>query len=142
NWRYFQAYMEWHRAQALFQKGDVERGMALVDKAASRVPGSGGLGHAIDLFHGMHLLGMDRAHEALPIFQRLKAQFPNDPTLNRPLLQAEMAVAFDDKQYDQFLKKAQETLALDPKTWMSESAVSSAYACKFAVTGNEEFKRE
>lgn len=31
---------------------------------------------------------------------------------------------------------------MDPKTWSAESAVSSAFACKYAVTGNEEFKRE
>lgn len=103
NWPYFRAYMEWHWAQRLFERGDIEDGMKLVDRAAARVPGSNGLGFAIELFHAMNLLRQDRAKEALPILQRCKAQYPNDPNLTKPLLNAEMSVAFDNKEYDQFL---------------------------------------
>jgi hypothetical protein len=142
NWPYFQAYMEWHKAQRLIQKGDVPGGMRLIDKAASRVRGSKGLGYVLDLFYSMKLISEDRASEALPILQRLDAQFPNDRDIKKPMLRAEMAVAFDDKDYDQFLKKAQDFLALEPQTWMGQSAVSSAFACKYAVTGNEEFKQQ
>jgi hypothetical protein len=142
NWPYFRAYMEWHRAQRLFQKGDIEGGMRLVDKAAARVPGSGGLGSALDLLHSMNLLREDRAKEALPILQRLNAQFPGDQQVKKATLQAEMAVAFDDKDYDQFLKKAQDYLALEPQAWPGQTAVSSAFACKYAMTGNEEFKKQ
>jgi len=51
-----------------------------------------------------------------------------------------MGAAFDRKDYDGFLAKSQELLKTTPNDASAYAAVASAFACKYAVSGNEEFR--
>ena len=45
---------------------------------------------------------------------------------------AESGIAFDKKDYDAFLTKAEEIAALAPEEPSAIGSVASAYACKYA----------
>src|ERR1700687_629757 len=57
------------------------------------------------------------------------------------LAQAEGGAAFDSKDYDTFLAKMQVLERLAPGNATAVGSVASAYACKDAGTGKEEFRK-
>ncbi len=62
--------------------------------------------------------------------------------LSQFTLLAEAGIAFDAKDYDEFLKKEQALVKLLPTESHAVAGVASAYACKYAVTGDEKYRKE
>jgi hypothetical protein len=67
---------------------------------------------------------------------------PKSAEVRRLLLVAEIGDAFDRKDYDTFLAKSKEIATQNPKEAQVAAGVASAYACKYAVTGEESFRQE
>jgi hypothetical protein len=140
NSRFVMAYTEMKGTVAAAHKGDLGRAAALAESAAGRVPESADLRAVADFYAGIALLRDDRPREAL---QRLKAsrkRMPDESGILEFIYHAELGVAFDDKDYDGFLSAATRLLKLKPNDPMALGSVASAYACKFAETGDAGYR--
>lgn len=146
NWRFFAAYLEMRSAGRALGEGDITTAAARMASAAERVPEAKELKHLAECFNGVELLRQDRCAEAVPVLQRCMGQFPRGSQWHQMaanfLLAAESGVAFEKKDYDTFLVKQTELLGREPNDATALAGVASAYACKYAVTGDEEHKRE
>jgi tetratricopeptide (TPR) repeat protein len=130
--------VEIHRLDAAMQEGDIDRAAALIADAADHVPESGDLRLHADYLQGISLLQQDKCDEALAHFQHCQ-QLPPTSGIHSLTTQAEIGAAFNKKDYDRFLEKAQELLQQTPQDRTAVAVVASAYACKYAVTGDRQF---
>lgn len=142
NMRFFRGYMEARRAIHAFSDGDVDTAFKLMEAAAKNVPESQDLRKRAVLYHGVWFLKNDNSTDALPLLLDVRADFGGDPDFASLLLSAQANVAFEKKQYDKFLQIAQAQLELTPGSAFSVAGVASAYACKYAETGKEDYARE
>jgi len=144
NWHFVLAHVENLQARRAFKEGDVARGMALMESAAERVPEIPEMAAIANIMRAQRLMAEEKSAEAVALLRGSIGAAP--PPLQafhaRALLNAEMAVAFDQKDYDTFLDKSKEFLKRVPDDPMSAGSVASAYACKYIVTGNDAFKQE
>ncbi len=144
NWRFLAGLREIRQMQRAMTKGDFERGANLAESAARHLPEVPGLSGAADYNHGLDCLSKNQSAQAVGYLQKAKqspgsGQFPQIVEL---LLQAEAGAAFDAKNYDEFLAKAKAIANRTPGDPRVVAGVASAYACKFATTGSEEFRTE
>ena len=58
------------------------------------------------------------------------------------LLAAKIGMAFESKDYDTFLTLSKKQLQRFPDEWWVRASVASALACKYATTGEEQYKQE
>jgi hypothetical protein len=142
NWRFFKAYRETVQAGRAMRSGNVDAAYALVNGAAGRVPESADLQATASFYHALLLLKNDKAADAVPLLRTYQARYPYAVFANNLLLQAEMSAAADRKDYDEFLVKARTLAQQNPEDPMSSAAVASAFACKYAVSGDQQFKQE
>ena len=143
NWRFMAAYREVHQVERALLKGDVEKAAELSESAARHVPEAPDLGAAASMYRGLVFLQADKPAEALKCFQKAAFQpAVKGPMLSEVTLLAEAGVAFDAKDYDEFLKKEQALVALVPNESRAVAGLASAYACKYAVSGNEKYRKE
>ncbi|MGE5610480.1 MAG: hypothetical protein ACM359_14615 [Bacillota bacterium] len=142
NYRFFAAYTEMLRIRQAQKQHDLPKAVALANAAAAHVPESRDLQAIASLYNGLDLLAKDRSAEALPHLRAWQRYAPRDPSIEGILLQAEMGEAFDARDYDRFLAKALEASQAQPDDVKVIANVASAYACKYAVTGQESYKQE
>lgn len=142
NYRFFAAYVEMRQSQRAFAEHDLDKAAALMTQASGHVPENRELESMASLYAGLHLLMNDRATEAVPLLQKARNLVRNNPGLERLLDSAEAGAAFEEKDYDKFLAKALEITKKAGADWQAIAQVASAYACKYAVTGDELFKKQ
>ena len=143
NWRFIRGYVEALQSRTAIRNGDVERAHALAASAAGHVPESEEIVAMSSLFRGLRLMQLDQPGDALPHL-RVWKRFTGgaDVSIERYILEAEAGVAFDKKNYDAFLDAARRILAAAPNESHALGSVASALACKYATTGQEQFRRE
>jgi len=144
NWRFMAATRELHQMQRALAKQDFERAADLADRASRHVPEIPEFAGFAAFNHGLDALAKDQSVLAVDYLKKAK-QSPNSgqlPQIELFLLQAEARAAFDVKQYDEFLAKSKAIAGRTPGDATSVAMVASAYACKYAVTGKEEFRGE
>ncbi len=141
NWRFTAAYLEMKRANRELQGGRIEAAAALITSASRHVPESGDLRDGAALYRGIYFLALDKSAEALPYLQQYASKH-RDQYAADLVSGAELGAAYDRRDFDSFLAKAQQALAQHKGDPMSTAAVSSAYACKYAVTGYPSFKTQ
>jgi hypothetical protein len=141
NWRFLSAYVEGRQAERAFSEGNIDRAADLMSEAAGEVPESKEMQGMAGFFNGIRLLGQERSAEAVAALRVAKDNLGSAPVLEQLLAQAEGGAAFDSKDYDTFLTKMQVLERTAPNNAMVIASVASAYACKYAVTGKEEFRK-
>jgi hypothetical protein len=141
NMRYLQAMHEIKQAGRLVKAGNVDGAAAALDDAAKHVPGNGDLELVATTYHAISLLNHDRSTEAEKLLQPLRTRANGNELYEMALLQAHIGAAFDRHDYDSFLEHSLTLLKKSPDEAQAIASVASAYACKFAVTGNDDFKR-
>jgi tetratricopeptide (TPR) repeat protein len=144
NWRFLAATREIHQMQRALLKQDFERAANFADQASRHVPEIPEFAGMAAFNHGLDALAKDQAAQAVDYLRKAK-QSPNSgqlPEVDLFLLRAEAIAAFDAKQYDDYLAKAKALIGRTPGDSSAVAMVASAYACKYAVTGNEEFRNE
>ena len=144
NWRFFKGYLEMRSALRAHDAGNIDEAGLLMESASQRVPESRELAAAASFYRGLRLMREDKPEEAAPVFREvLRTMPPNQNEGTKMLLAyAEAGIAFNKKDYDGFLAKAQEILRMKPGDPNSLGQVASAHACKYAVTGDEKHKQE
>jgi hypothetical protein len=139
--RFLNAYFAMAAASRAFNDGDIETATSQASLAADLVPEAKGYQVDAQYFQGIWLLVNGKSAEAAATLRNLKAKVGKAPAfgLDHFLHLAESGAAFDRKDYDAFLK-----LSLEQATRTGSpddlAAAASAFACKYAVTGDESFK--
>ena len=143
NVRFLQGYSEAKRADRAYESGDIERASRLMDAAADHVPECEDYKAAAMFFRGIRLLVVeDKPAEAAEELRTCKQRWGSGETLDFYLKEAEGSAAFLAKDYDTFLERSRELAKLVPSEPMVVAGLASALACKYAVTGEERFRRE
>lgn len=142
NARFYKACFALRQAKQAMRSGDVSAAYARMDTAAKMVPETKEFRETAAFFHGLQLLKEEKAAEALSVFQACREYMQSAPKLQDILANAEIGAAFERKDYDTFLQKQQAMLQRYPNDCTELAGMASAYACKYAVTGQEEFKEQ
>ncbi len=77
--------------------------------------------------------------ESLKALQKAATQYPEWQVPRQQVQALKVAIAFDHKDYDQFLSLAQDSYRSEPKSPGSVAQLASALACKYAVSGDQQF---
>jgi hypothetical protein len=88
------------------------------------------------------LIVRKQSDQAIPLVLAFKKRHPDFKAADDLLREAETSAAFDSKDYDTFLAKAREEERAHPGEAHSTAQVASALACKYAATGDEQFRKE
>jgi tetratricopeptide (TPR) repeat protein len=142
NYRFIQAYIDLREFRAATSKADAEIAAAHLQSAAQHVPESEDLKVLATFYQGIACLQKDQSAQALKHFQSCQGKLPNDMKLEQWIRQAKIGVAFDNRDYDTFLRLAYESYQSNPADARSAARVASAYACKYVETGSESFKQK
>ncbi len=142
NWRFFQAYVEIQQGVRSAEAQDFKSAALSLDSASRRVPESKEVGGVASFYRGLDLLSQGKSAEALPHLQQALQVMPGNRTTQDLILRAELGVAFDRRDYDQFLAKSKIAMNRSPRDPVAVASVASALACKWAVTGEQSFKQE
>ncbi|NOZ23479.1 MAG: hypothetical protein GXP25_20580 [Planctomycetes bacterium] len=142
NFRFFHAYRERQEGIRAWRSGDIEAAANFLASVAERVPESQGAVLDAKIVRAVYLLSQDKSAEAIPLLRECQRSLPGDKFVQAMLLRAEIGAAFDRKDYDEFLKKAQGLMKINHRDSFAVGNVASAYACKYAVTGKEQFKKD
>lgn len=84
----------------------------------------------------------DRNAEALARFREISGEMQQHGGIDDLVLQAELAVAFDTKDYAAMANAAEKLAERHPESRMSQLQKASAYACQFASAGDQEARRK
>ena len=79
--------------------------------------------------------------EAAKLFRAAAAQYPESKEIAAAVPYFDEGAAFEQKNYDRFLSLAQEVFAKKPNA-TNAATIASAWACKYAVSGDAQFKDE
>jgi len=142
NWRFFAAYVEVRRASTALHRGDISEAVRLSSAATAHVPDSVHLRILSHFILGLRDMKDDRAGDALAHFHQVQILSPDWPNIDSTILRAENSAAFDRQDYDAFLATSKKILDQSPTDPMSIGTVASAYACKYAATGDASYKQQ
>jgi tetratricopeptide (TPR) repeat protein len=142
NWRFFIAYVEYLRGLRALEQQHVESGIELLDSAAKRLPEVPDLAVLPNLLIAQQLIVADKNEEALKLLAKSRSRVPNSilPAYQNAEFSAQMGVAFNRGDYDAFLQAAKAFAEANPNESAAIGSVASAYACKFAQTGDPVFR--
>jgi hypothetical protein len=142
NLRFFLAYVDIVRGNHAMEHGQIEQGVAHLASAAGRLPEIPELATIPNLFEAARLVNEEKDKEALALIEktRLSPKSHMQEMYREVEQQARMGVAFERRDYDGFLDISQQLLKLHPDQASALAAVASAYACKYAVTGDAQFR--
>jgi len=140
NLRYFRAIQQAHSANVLFSSGKLEEADVKMNAAAKLVPDAGGMSRISSFFHGLVLLRQEHSAEALKAIEQASPDLGQTPLYQQAHVSAMMGAAFERRDYDAFLEQSLELMKQDPNDVQGIAAAASAYACKFAETGEEKYR--
>ena len=142
NWRFIRAYADMRGVLKAMEQKDIEKAAELMHAVAVYVPEKREFQALDDFYRGLVLLKQDKCKEALAVLERSQSRLPAGANVDTMILWARAGACFDSKDYDGFLEAANEYLKQRPGDFIAIGQVSSAYACKYAATGDESFKQE
>lgn len=143
NWRFFVGYREMQGFYQALQRLEWDTALTHGTAAAAQIPEVKELGGMASFARGMKLLEEDQSAEAVQALNAARSSgCVPEPVVARLIAQAELGAAFDAKDYDTFLKLAQAYAAASPGDEMALASLASAYACKYAETGAEEYRNQ
>ena len=92
------------------------------------------------MYEGLLLLNQDKSADALKKLESCRGRVAEESGLDDLILNAKVGVAFDQGDYDEFLRLAlhMSEKRKDDPTYTGQLA--SAYACKYAETQDEQYK--
>jgi tetratricopeptide (TPR) repeat protein len=144
NLRFFLAYVDIVHANRELRSGKVEQGIAHFASAAERIPEIPQLAVVPNLYRAEMLAMDDKYDEAMARIQKSRSYAP--PNMRQAFQEAELHVqlgrAFEKKDYDAFLDVAQQMNKLAPDKYNTLGSLASAYACKYAATGDTQFREQ
>jgi hypothetical protein len=136
NLRFFRAHVLFEQSISLgFQEHKWEQAAQKMEKAATLVPENQDIKTTWHYMAGYHALQSEHYEEAVEHLEYCTGL--QEYHVGYMLLEAQSGVAFNKKDYPELLRLSQEVLKLEPNDPMRLAQVSSAYACVYAITGQE-----
>jgi len=120
--------------------GHLDAASQKLSAAAQDVPEATGLATLSELYEGMSLLQQDKAVEAVLALRDVVKKDASNQTALQLLDFAEYSAAFDRQDWDVFLERAAAIAGRKPGSFDGAASLASAYACKYAASGNPEFR--
>lgn len=142
NWKYFNAYKDLEQSYEYLNKGNIEKAFTLISSVKSTVPEDEGVNLLYRFFNGINLLTKDKTKESLKEFEFCKGKMPENFDVDGYILQSKIGIAFDDKNYEDFLNYSKEILKKNPKDSYSMMSVASAYSCIYVEKNDESAKTQ
>lgn len=142
NARFIEGYIEMKRAVKAFSENEIPKAAELLEFASGHVPESESVRVIASYTKAVVLLQQDRSEEALALLKTCIGKLPEGYMVDQLIMKAKIGVAFDNKDYDGFLEMALGFKAQHPAEPVLAAQVASAYACKYAVTGEKEFEEK
>lgn len=142
NVRFYRAYGALRRFTACWEQGQAQAAAEHMALAAACVPECQDIGVMATYVEGVALLHQEKCSEALAKFLQCRDKLPPDSDVETFILYARSGAAFDAKDYDGFLAAAQAIDEKLPTHHMSKGGLASAWACKYAETGDTRFREQ
>ncbi len=139
NLRFIEAYFSLKQSHKAIAAGEIEKVVDLVNKASQKVPEGKDLKVLSAYYTGILALKNDDNEKALNLFESCRETIPADH-LDPLIAQAMIGYAFNNKDYDAFLAISKELSGKNPARVRYKAQLASAYACKYAVTGDQQYK--
>jgi hypothetical protein len=139
NWRFVDAYLDVKSSHKAIDGGDFSRAALLMESAGRSVPESPYVRVMTHYLKGMDFYLQDKQSEAYAEFCICCDTDPSVEGFKAMRTHAAIGKAFEDKDYDAFLRL---TLEYADTSGDTEAAgmLASAYSCKYAVTREEQYK--
>jgi hypothetical protein len=83
-----------------------------------------------------------KAAEAATLMRQAAEEYPEMSALRDALSEYDAGVAFENRDYDRFLELEEQSFRSLPESSMAAGGVASAFACKYAVTGDPSWKQK
>jgi len=141
NWRFVQAMFDLQQCKKFMVSGDIAQAGLYYDSAAAHVPESKDLGAMASLCRGWVYLGEYKSAEALEEFTACRSLLPEEFGIESLIMRAKAGIAFKEKDYDKLLELSLKMSRDNNKDQVYAGGIASAYACKYAETGDEQFKK-
>jgi len=138
HYRFYECFHKIKVGLKASEEGKIAVAYRNLDAAAGLVPEDEELRDLATYYRGINFIENGIADSALECFQAVSGKI-NDQNLSFFKLEARMDIAFDEGEYDEFLKLSLEMKDILPENPMVIATVSSAYACKYATTSQGEY---
>lgn len=142
NVRFWRANNELEEFWVAMEAGDHKKAALLAESATQRVPEVDDIQYLGYFSAGLVFMEEENPSEALKKFQICKHVLPPEFMVEELIESANRSIAFNDGNYDQFLALAREAYGEDPGNRTNILFLASALACKFAETGEENYKTQ
>ena len=139
-------------AKASLMAGDIEQAQKFLKLRENYEPGefftevNDMWNHALDANdkagRAAKLAAANKDEEAAQLMHQASSEYPQSKDIAALALNLDGAVAFDNKDYDALLRITQAAIQMTPDDPQAEGFVASALACKYAVTGDPEFRKQ
>lgn len=139
NLRFIEAYFSLKQSFKAVAEGELEKAVDLINKASQKVPESQDLKKLYSFHSGMLALKNDNNEQALSLFEICRESIPPEH-LDPLIAQARIGLAYNNKDYDTFVVISKELSDKNPEESYYKAQLASAYACKYAVTGDQQYK--
>ena len=137
NFRFFKARILMDSSlKNAFQQGDMELAAEQMSKAAALVPASKDMQIMANYMIGVRAVQTEDYEKAIENLSKCSA-LPPEYDVNIIILNAKIGLAFDNKEYNEFLDLTQKYKDFHPDNPIVVAQMASAYACLYAANGKE-----
>lgn len=142
NMRFYIGYINYKRSQSAMQEGNITKAFESAEIAARNVPEVGDLQMTLWLYQGIDLMQNEQAGKAIELFNACKSKAAPEmqKSIDQLIMQARSIMAFDNKDYDQFMREAKTLYDQYPQDPSALAGMASAYACLYAAGGGDSMK--
>ncbi len=142
NFRFIKAYYFIKQATSALRNGNLEKTFEFVTTAAKLVPEDAGLSMEASYFEGLLFLDQEKWANAIEAFNKSSGLAKQGYNIEELILNANIGLSFDKKDYESFLRYALELQTKNPQEGAYYAQVASAYACRYAVTNDNQYKEK
>ncbi len=142
NIRFFKARILMQQSMQLAtQEGQYVIVAEKMGEATRLVPESPDVKKLSHFFSGVVEYQKEDFEAAMTHFNQCR-EMPIGSGIDEMILHTKIAIAFENKEYEEFLRLSKELLESTPKNAITTGLMGSAYACVYAVDGREEDKEK
>jgi hypothetical protein len=141
NWKYYTAYRNIQKANKHFEMGENDKAYKAMYEASMQVPEVEGISTYATYLKGISLLEENKNSEAIEAFNKCREKMPAGNNVVTLINQARIGIAFDNKNYEDFVVLALDNLNAAPESPIILTSVASAYACVYADRGVDSVKQ-
>jgi hypothetical protein len=141
NIRFIQANSEIEGFFAALDVGDYQQASLLSESAAARVPEIADFRYLNHYSTALVLLDEGNPRQALDHLEKCRLVLPQEYMVEDIIRNTRLGMAFDEADYDKFLALAREDYDAHPNNRNNILVMASAFAAKYAETGNDAFKK-